>query len=511
MNTPDNVSLNSSAGQKFIITPQMNSNIEHFISLCEQSSGSPIMIVGPTGSGKTLYLKEYEMMYRQECKSNKITPNVVWANCAHFGGKHSDPNIARAELFGYVKGAFDKAVKSSEGLLHQANNGLLILEEIGEMPFQVQAMFLTFLETNKFIRMGGKVIEESKMRIIGSTNRLDDLREDFKFRFWTYEILGLYKRREEILYFLYAKKPEVVRSLTGMQTLFLLSHNWPGSFRELERVANMIMMQTDSPLKLLLLESLNTNVSSISKSSLNQLLNKIDRLGADIDFLENVLDYNGINIEPKKPIFEMLPPDHKDISGYYEEYFEEKEGLPLFHKIIFEEIDAFENTFMGFMTFCRIFGQDFTQNSNLIENIISGSAEFEDFYCNVPNDEYDKFESLQKTIMMAMKDVYYESDSHPFRAAEFWEELKRIKLNIQHQSPSAASGKNEIVGLYDFNNLNEKQLLKKFYEQQLKFNSVKSLADRNGEPESTLRSKLDRIGVQFRTRHRKGKNTTKEN
>ena len=504
MNDQNGVPINSSIEGKFIVTPRIESEIRHFNQLCKSFSGSPIMVVGPTGAGKTLYLKNYEMMYRQECKSKNKTPNVFWANCAHFGGINSDPNIARSELFGHVKGATQNALKDSIGLLHRANGGLLILEEVGELPPEVQAMLLTFIETGKFRKVGGTVEEKAKMKIISATNREDVLREDFKFRFFPFYVSGLHERRYDILYYLYAKYPEVFISLTGMETLVLLAHNWPGNCRELDRVANLMLMQVDNPIRSLRLDMFDKRVSKISKSSINELLDRIEKFGADLDFLTELLGCHGLNIEPKKEIFAKLPTDPMDSPGYYEEFFEEVEDLPLYYKCIFDTINAFDDAYSGFADFCTLFGQNVSSNSNILQDILSGKADFQNFGFAVPDDDYDRLQSLQRAIMMAMKEIHYNGDKYPDSPIEFWNELEKIKTNSPGQSVSKLTIENEYIGREDFENLNETQLLKKYYEGLLKRcgGNVRLTSQKAGLNERTLRSKLDRIGVDFKKRRR---------
>lgn len=78
--------------------------------------------------------------------------------------------MARSELFGHKKGAFTGAIEDKLGLVDAANNGALILEEIGELPLEVQAMLLTFIETGKFLRVGDAQERKANVQIIGATN-----------------------------------------------------------------------------------------------------------------------------------------------------------------------------------------------------------------------------------------------------------------------------------------------------------------------------------------------------
>jgi len=101
-------------------------------------------------------------------------------------------------------------------------------------------MLLTFIEDGVFRRVGSKQNESAYVRIVGATNREEGLREDFKHRFFPFYISGLYNRRSDILYYMYAKISEIVTSLTGCEVLTILAYNWPGNCREIERVCRLI-------------------------------------------------------------------------------------------------------------------------------------------------------------------------------------------------------------------------------------------------------------------------------
>ena len=113
------------------------------------------MVVGDTGVGKSMFLEIFKKFYEERCKKKENKPNVVWANCAHFGTDRNESSLARSELFGYVDGAFTGAKKGGmAGFIQRADKGLLILEEIGELPRPVQAMLLRFIETGEYSRSG---------------------------------------------------------------------------------------------------------------------------------------------------------------------------------------------------------------------------------------------------------------------------------------------------------------------------------------------------------------------
>jgi len=176
---------------KYIIPPGLNYIVNEFIAHCEAGGNHPIMVIGYTGVGKSMFLEIYKKLYEERCITVEKPFKVVWANCAHFGDNHSDFNMTKSELFGHVKGAFTGAVTNKEGLVKEANKGLLILEEIGELPKQVQAMLLTFIETGKYRKVGSTKLESSEVQLIGATNNEGKLRKDFRYRFFPFYIPSL--------------------------------------------------------------------------------------------------------------------------------------------------------------------------------------------------------------------------------------------------------------------------------------------------------------------------------
>lgn len=205
-----------------IVPPGLKERYETFIDHYNVAKGAPILILGPTGVGKTLFYEIYKSLFFNENTKHRKRP-IITANCAHFGNQESDPNIARSELFGTKPGS-NLNLNIEKGFLHQANGGILFLEEIGELPIAVQAMLLTFIENKTFRRLGGVEDETSDCRIVAATNNEAALREDFKNRFFPFNLPPLHTRRKDVLYYLHAKFPEVLPSLTKDEILELLSN-----------------------------------------------------------------------------------------------------------------------------------------------------------------------------------------------------------------------------------------------------------------------------------------------
>ena len=115
--------------------------------------------------------------------------------------------MERSELFGHVEGAFTEAIRDKKGLVEKADGGMLILEEVGELPLEVQAMLLTFIETGEYRRVGDENSRKATVKIVAATNRESALRADFRYRFFSYYIRPLHERRQDILYYFYELFP----------------------------------------------------------------------------------------------------------------------------------------------------------------------------------------------------------------------------------------------------------------------------------------------------------------
>jgi energy-coupling factor transporter ATP-binding protein EcfA2 len=222
----------SKSSPKFIIPPGLILKRLEFESHYHISKGKPIIIVGPTGVGKTVFLHIFEKLYRKE-HGNKVP--VLRINCSHF-----DDQLVRSELFGHAKGAFTGAIEKKEGLIKKANGGVLFMEELGELPKDAQAKLLTVIEDGFFYRVGGTEPEKVSVQIVGTTNNTKNMREDFWQRFMPFYVPPLSERREDILYYLYDKFPELIKTLNPQEVLWLLTYNWPGNVRELERISRLL-------------------------------------------------------------------------------------------------------------------------------------------------------------------------------------------------------------------------------------------------------------------------------
>ena len=127
----------------------------------------PVLVEGESGSGKELVAK-----YLHEQGSHSSDPYLT-INCAAFSSE-----LLEAQLFGYAKGAYTGASKDFAGFFHDSGEGSLVLDEIGEMPLDLQSKLLRVLENGEYYRIGETQVRLSKARIIAVTNR--ELREQVR-------------------------------------------------------------------------------------------------------------------------------------------------------------------------------------------------------------------------------------------------------------------------------------------------------------------------------------------
>ena len=162
-------------------------------------SSEPILLIGPTGAGKSLLARRIQELKRQR---GQLDGSFVEVNCATLRG-----DAALSALFGHKRGAFTGAVGDRSGLLREAHKGMLFLDEIGELGLDEQAMLLRAIEEKRFLPMGADREVKSDFQLICGTNR--DLskevrdggfREDLyeRINLWTFHYPGLRDRIEDI-------------------------------------------------------------------------------------------------------------------------------------------------------------------------------------------------------------------------------------------------------------------------------------------------------------------------
>ncbi len=182
--------------------PTRNKAFSAMIARIEQvaaATRAPILLGGPTGAGKTVLARR---IYELKKARNLVDGPIVELNCATVRG-----DAAASALFGHRKGAFTGAVHDREGLLKRADNGVLFLDEIGELGLDEQAMLLRAIEDKVFLPVGADKPVLSDFQLIAGSNRdlrqavqTGGFREDLLARIdlWTFTLPGLAQRREDI-------------------------------------------------------------------------------------------------------------------------------------------------------------------------------------------------------------------------------------------------------------------------------------------------------------------------
>lgn len=200
------------------------------------------LITGETGTGKEVLAKSIHM------ESSRKEKSFIAINCAAVPA-----TLIESELFGHVKGAFTGAASNRRGLLEEANGGTFFMDEIGDLPFELQPKLLRVIQEKEFTKIGSNTPQKVDIRLLCATHRdLEKMvaegkfREDLYFRInvVTLSIPPLRERREDILYlfqhFLHKAcddEKRLVPQLTNEAITLLENHNWSGNVRELQNVA----------------------------------------------------------------------------------------------------------------------------------------------------------------------------------------------------------------------------------------------------------------------------------
>ncbi len=197
-----------------------------------------VLITGETGTGKELVARAIH-----GASSRKDRP-LIKVNCGALS-----PSLIESELFGHERGAFTGAAGRKLGRFELANGGTIFLDEIGELPLELQVKLLRVIQENEFERLGGTKTIKVDVRIIAATNRNlklevenGNFREDLWYRLNVYPITvpPLRQRKEDIPLLVehfvngYAKKfGKTITSVSPRALQRFQSHSWPGSVREL--------------------------------------------------------------------------------------------------------------------------------------------------------------------------------------------------------------------------------------------------------------------------------------
>jgi len=208
---------------------------------------STVLILGESGTGKELIANAIHI--NSPRKGNPL----IKINCAAIA-----ENLMESELFGYEKGAFTGAVVTKPGRFELAHKGTLFLDEVGELPKEMQVKLLRVIQEQTFERVGGLKTIKVDVRLITATNRnlFQDVKEG-RFRedlFYRLNVLPIHlpalrERRDDIptliAYFVDRFRKKLGRDIQGLEYYvldLLINYDWPGNIREMENLLERLVL-----------------------------------------------------------------------------------------------------------------------------------------------------------------------------------------------------------------------------------------------------------------------------
>lgn len=231
--------------------------LQNVLDKAEQVAGTDatVLLLGETGTGKELMARAVHNLSRRKDHS------LVKVNCAALPA-----NLIESELFGHEKGAFTGALARKIGRFEVADGGTIFLDEIGDLPLELQAKLLRVLQEGEFERLGSAQTIKVNVRVIAATNRdiskaIEDgeFREDLYYRLNVFPIWlpSLRDRKADIpllvKYFVKkfsARLGKMVEQVPRPVMVALQNYSWPGNIRELENVIERaIILSKDSTLQ----------------------------------------------------------------------------------------------------------------------------------------------------------------------------------------------------------------------------------------------------------------------
>lgn len=211
---------------------------------------STVLILGESGTGKELTAKAIHNKSLR--KNNKFVPVDI---------SSLSVNLIESELFGHIRGSFTGAIADKQGLFESANKGTIFLDEIGNLPLEVQSRLLRVLQEKEFLPVGSITVKKTDVRIIFATNQnLKKAVEEGKFREDLYYRLNVFpiklpdlrERKEDIpeltLFFLKKYCSKIQKEILNIDIEameMLQNHHWKGNIRELENIVERLTIITE--------------------------------------------------------------------------------------------------------------------------------------------------------------------------------------------------------------------------------------------------------------------------
>jgi len=266
-------------------------------------SETTVLILGETGTGKELAARA---IHDLSLRKNRT---LVKVNCAALSA-----NLIESELFGHEKGAFTGSLSRHLGRFEVANGATLFLDEIGELPLELQSKLLRVLQEGEFERLGGSKTINVDTRIIAATNRnLEEevskgrFREDLWYRLNIFPITmpPLRERMDDIPLLVDAFVQKITRRLgKTIETIpvtvmdMLQNYPWPGNVRELENVLERAVINSSGP-KLRLVDELKKPLDDMGPSK--KTLQVVER-----DYILRVLEQTNWKVSGENSAAETL-------------------------------------------------------------------------------------------------------------------------------------------------------------------------------------------------------------
>jgi DNA-binding NtrC family response regulator len=243
----------------------------------------PVLILGKSGTGKEIIARDIH--------SNSSRKIFMPINCAVLG------SLAETELFGHASGAFTGAIKSTKGYIGSADGGTLFFDEVGELPIEVQAKLLRFLDDGEYSRVGEAKILKVDVRILAATNQdLEKMCREGRFRKDLYYRLSasiiqttpLDERKADIppliwhFLDLFGTAKNITYEISADAASLLVEQDWPGNVRQLKQTLYKIsQMATSRKISLADVRRVLGESEKVSmltyKQAKDQLLDQFDR------------------------------------------------------------------------------------------------------------------------------------------------------------------------------------------------------------------------------------------